>query len=1241
MTLSWLDVIQKKEYQSLSDEDKVAAQNQYFDSVVSPKVPTAKRGIAREQFNNYVKEQNIQQDVPGFLDNMWEGTKRVGGIGIGILNSPSAFSWGSVNARNIDKEQYDKLPKHKQILISLGGGLESAWKSISKKGEYGTIYDDYFTETTGKSIQDSLPDSLKWAAPTLGFLGDVAGDPIFGATTAKAFTKYKVPKNFQKSIPKEVIKDLEKFEKLEGQQKQLITGKLKDIFESRADYKKWWGEKLSKAESIAEEKGFKDTGSYQSWWEKDALSQERNLGKTGNPLMKEGEHSVRGTTAPQNAMVGSPKEKFATQIQKETHELSKLADSARFKPRPAGPEKLIQKQGLNEYRKSKGLPVIDVDKAVISNRQAAQKLSDLNKFRKSKGLPDIVLNNRGSLDIDFKTLGKGMKELSNHVNNSEAWSKVHGMVDNSKKTFDKMVYLSKLNQTFFDRFGPLKKKSQEAYEAARTFSAYKDKAKIHFDELKTVFKPVKNSEVIMTDYISAHRAMNRAERGLKNPNGVTLQDAKQAIADIESAYTKMGGNAGELKTALKGFQDWTNKHILGKAYESGVLSAELYNKIKSTNEWYATFDIVDHLPSDLSKVPNLPSSEFFSVANQKVIKSMVGTEKKMRNPLEATIAKFMDAQQLFERNKVASAFIEDGGTKGMFRPVAKSQKELGALKKKGLDPVMEGAWNKNDFDTISRFKDGKVERYLVDKEVADIMKQLTPRQAPKIIQAVNTVFRKAATSTYLPFTISNAFRDAFMAFTTAPVYKTSSAGKFGKDWAKGFWEGAKHEFLGSSDLAKEYIESGGGFGYVGNLRNTKLAKNQLFKRGMIKASTDIITSPIQLIEKVSSTVELAPRLGVFERAKMADIPVGDAALMARQSTIDFNRGGTWTKVANQWLPFLNARVQSRVTLASALKNNPKQTLAKVFASTAVPGAATYSWNRLYYSKEYDDIPADVKQNYFVLITGTTEDKYNNKVPKYFVIPKGDVGQMAWNPIEFGLDQRWKEDKEGTAAFLVDYLDDLSPVEFSRDGKFSPTKLLSSITPPIGKAFIEPAINLNLYQGSEIVPHWMAKTLPPELQYKENTPELYKKLGKIIKVSPEKLKTVAGNIVAGYGREGGSLEAMMRGLTGRLVKSRGGEIRNQAFISIKDIENGFISARGYAKELVKSGDRKGAIELMNRWNNGLNEQVKAFNKKYAEYDIMDKGGLKRSYLFTMEKRKNVLTKKKDIDPLKKKLYWRTR
>jgi hypothetical protein len=537
---------------------------------------------------------------------------------------------------------------------------------------------------------------------------------------------------------------------------------------------------------------------------------------------------------------------------------------------------------------------------------------------------------------------------------------------------------------------------------------------------------------------------------------------------------------------------------------------------------------------------------------------------------------------------------------------------------------MKAGWDRKQFDVISRFKDGQLERYLAPKEIADAMKQLTPAQAPRVVQALNGIFRSAATTLYLPFTVSNAMRDALMAYSTAPVYRTSSAGKYAADWAKGLREGLKQEFGPGSALVKEYIASGGGFGYVGEVRTARLARSQLFEKSLAAKGRTIIAGPVKLIEKMSAAVELAPRIGTYSRAKASGLAPGDAAMMARESTIDFSRGGSWTKVANQFIPFLNARVQGRLKVAEALKNDTKNTLGKVFISAVVPGVAAYAWNRLNYSDLYDDIPEHIRQNYFTLITGTDKDAKGRTVPKYMVIAKGDLGQMAMNPLEYGFDRLWEKDRQGVSKFLVNYLNDLSPVDFAREGEVSLSKAAGSVLPPIVKGFAEDWANLNLYTGREIVPYYMGKTKPPELQYTENTPATYKWLGEKLGIAPLRLQNFAGNVLAGYGREGLDPSAMIRGLTGRLVKATGGEKESKTWTVIKDIENGYEYTRAYAQEMIKAGNRKEAIKLMNAWNDGLRDRI----GRIEAYGFKDRGGLYRDYAFTPKKRKGLLMEKRE-------------
>ena len=1367
MTTSWLEVSKKEEYLKLAPEQREIAKGQYFDSVVAPRVPGKDLELARGQFFNHTKRMDIKDEVPSWIDKqvsgMIRGTQRIAGVGIGIVNSPLAFVWGSQVPKYKYEEDVAKLPWWDRELVAIGGGFVSAWRSISKKGDWGDLYGEYFKTVTGTTIEERLPTGTKWSAPTIEFLANVVSDPLIAFGEASRIASLRVPKSFKGTLPPEVLKSLERIEKLERAEKDVIRRQLLDALENRKGYMKWWEGKLEKLEEIDMVRRTKmsqhadamiqpQLPAGQGFTFRDPSINKKLIAQKAEALTKVGalppgqgfrlgsnlsdlqaqaskvfpklDFTVdaigeSGSMLPEglaqvtnrkfsnvfdkNYSFSVPIDDVAGGIRRKAAELKSVsparesaevfAKELRTVQSPKGKHLLAKRLAKEEQRSNLILP----ERITIEPTESGFKVMDGGAYAGISGKTEAVVLKKakqrygvigaGTEDAARKTtwqygtsakatgglvlgigededgnitydIGKGLagslavagglrlknsfgKKFADTMGKNPSWAKVNAMVGETGRTFEVSGLFGRLTKNLFDRFYPLKAKGTQAtYEAARKFSSYKDVAKSKFGELKDSLSAVKNDEVIVTDYITAQRALSRAERGLKNPNGVTLEDAQRAIVEIEAHYAQSGKNVEQLRNASRAFKQWTHDYILKDALDSGILSREGYNSIVKNNEWYATFDVLDHLPSNLDDIPSGITGEYFSVANQKIIKKMIGTEKKIANPLEATVRKFTEAQAIFARNKVANIFIDDPGAKQLYRPVAKSKKEFGIMKNQGLDPVMDGAWNKNEFGSISRFKNGRVEKYVANKDIADAMKQLTPWQAPRVVQGLNAIFRASATTLYLPFTISNAMRDALMAYTTAPVHRTPH--KFIRDWGKGFKEGFKHEFLGKSNLAEEYIESGGGFGYVGDLRKAKLARSQLFTKGMIRSSGDIVTSPFKLIEKISATVELAPRLGTFDRAKILGLTSDDAALLARQSTIDFNRGGTLTKVANQFIPFLNARVQGRVNVAVALKDRPGQTLAKAFASTVVPGVAAYAWNRLYYSDLYDDIPEYIKDNYFTIIIGKDQDEKGKVVPKYLVISKGDLGQMSFNPIEFGLDKMWEKDKQGTGEFLVNYLSDLSPIEFAREGKVSASKAAGGLLPPIVKGFAEDWANLKFYQGTEVVPYWTGKTRPPELQYHENTPESYKQAGKILKISPLRLQNFAGNILAGYGREGLSMDSMVRGLTGRLMKTKGGAIEQRAWISVKDIESGYITARAYAEEAIKKGDRKAASQIMTSWNKGLASQVSEFNKEFQQYGLKDKGGLMRSYMFTPRKRKTILTKRVDeFSGIQKKLTRRKR
>ncbi|KKM81276.1 hypothetical protein LCGC14_1331470, partial [marine sediment metagenome] len=845
MPLSWREVIDNDEYKALTVSEQAKLKVNYFNELVSPSIEASNIGNARNEFFNFTKQLEIEKEKPSFIKevigkSLLKLPQRVAGMALGAMNTPLAFIWGSQTAREQDPKEFNKMPTWKQALVSTGAGLESAYRSAFKEGDWGTLYGDYYKSVKGKTIEEDLPESLKWVAPTIEFLANIVTDPLVVGSTARQLLKFKLPKNWVGKIPKSVERDLNQIAKLEQSEIRELQNRMTDIFKGRTGYMKKWQDTVAFTE--------------QQYKIKQGQVIEQRM-KIGEPLLRD-KPFIPGEqmTAPRQAMVGQPKREFAEVIPREEVALTReLRTTPKFGKKGVSPQAIAGREKANVFRTKHGLePLGEVPTAELQTERTRKAVKEVEAFRKAKGLPPLTKTTTvkatggailgieedkdGNISYNPKKglagvgLALGGKRVFSYAKNKKAlatlknnpaWAKVVSGIGKENKIFSLPGIIANMNVKLFDRFGKLKQHSTKAYEAARVHNSYKDQAMLKFRVLKDAFKDVKKDDFTITSYIKAHRDVTRLERGIKSPVGegytpLTLDDVRQSIKEIETNWVAKGKDIDDLRGALDSWNQWTHDYILSEAWESGIISKAQYDDIVKNNKFYATYDVLKYLPENIHDIPMLPSKEYYSMINQDVIHKMKGTEKLIDDPIEATIRKFTNAQSTFARNKVASIFVEDPNVQKIIKPIAMSKKEFGIMKNQGLDPVMNGSWNKKEFGTINRFKEGNVERYMVPIEIAEAMKQLTPYQAPRVVQAYNAIFRAAATTLRIPFMIRNMFRDAFMAYISSPVYKTRDiAGKFQKDWMKGAWEATKFEFLGKPSLVEDYVKSGGGFGYVG------------------------------------------------------------------------------------------------------------------------------------------------------------------------------------------------------------------------------------------------------------------------------------------------------------------------------------------------------------------------------------------------------------------------------------------
>lgn len=1289
-----------------AESNPVQIAQQVQDAEPAPQTPKIELiGRADGQPMQPIGASNAVSGVKNLASGAFDLASKTAGATLGTLNAPVAFLYGGLAERYNNPEEYAKMPLWEQMLTSLGGAFDSAWRSISKPGDWGTMYGEYVQKATGKTIEEHLPNGVKWLAPTLEFIGNAVSDPLLVGGIAKDIANLKDIRSLIPKMPENsrILTDLDSIAKLEGEEKRAAQEAFINILKNRQAQKVdeiakqeeavrlWMREKGWETQNPFEGKTPEPTPQpppppeYQTPWIRSANRQSEPSGSTPSPFAGSTPPPTSTATSqvqprvsievPQPVVesqptVGVPTESYTrnpfsgakpeptptpesppvynpppppqpTQPQQYFEPYSSAfrgvtpeptpqpieAPKVYYPPKtePPTPEQPKSKQLFEPYSN----PFMGGSTKEVHGAAGAAAGFEIDEEGNFNFNPDKALMGAG-IGLGVSHLNPaGAKKFREMVAKYPEWSKVSSQIG-EKKSVNWFGILPKLGAEGLDRFWPMKRISKDAYEEARIFTSYKDAAEIYLKELGDNLKDVRNDEGIFTHYVLAHRDMDRASRNIANPKGVTLDDARIALDQMRSEFAAKGKDPALLDNALTKFHEFGHDRILKPMLDEGLISQASYDTIKANNPHYAAFDVLDQMP-DMGKgeLNFIPGKEWFSVSEQGIIKPMVGTERQIGNPIEATLKKFMDAQALIARNRVAKTFIDDVTTnpnpdiRGLLQPVARTQKDAAVMRANGLNPVLEGRWAKGKYDTIAAFEDGKAQVFIAPREVAESMKQLTPGQANRAVQMLNSVFKASATTLYLPFTVSNAMRDALMAYATSPVYKWYDVPKFARDWGEGAYHAAKQIFGVGDDVVKEYLKSGGGFGYTGELRRTGKMSARFFEKKPLGKAVSVVTSPFKLIEKISDVVELSPRVGVYQRAQKMGASARDAALEAREATIDFSRGGSLLKVVNQYIPFLNARVQARLQVAEALRNDTKNTLAKIFTATTIPAIASYAYNKLNYPELDADIPDQDKRNYFNIITGSTTDDKGRTVPTRIVIPKGDVGQIGSNFAEYLLDRAWNRDKRGTLEFLTNFLNDvISPVDVVHKGEFSGSKALGSAMPPIVKGFAENLVNRNLYFNRDIENMGDLKK-PSELRYDDKSPPLYKEMAKLgvfkwADWGPKKIQNFMSNVIAGYGREGLDATAMLKGLTGRFYRESGGEKASLAGDVIKEIEAGYNSVRAYAGKMAAEGDRSGARELIRAWNQGLRSQI----SKIEEHGFKDKGGLRRDYTFTPEKIHNI-------------------
>lgn len=674
---------------------------------------------------------------------------------------------------------------------------------------------------------------------------------------------------------------------------------------------------------------------------------------------------------------------------------------------------------------------------------------------------------------------------------------------------------NRLKIEFYDEYDPIRALTEvgrlpadkSAYVAARNYAGHLGKIYERQRELGDILRPVRGQGLLkeLSEYMEWERHLELANRPdigptYRMPAGRTVA---QVLADKTALEARLGPERmGFIERQAEQVRDFSNR-LLNYLRESQVISNTAYDAIRANNLRYAPLQRVAFIADQLERLP--VGARSFSVTKQDIVESIKGSELEILDPLQGFIRNIYKSVITAERNQVALTLSEYAN-----RPeYSNLVRRLGTLRRGGR-LVMERP--RPEEAKFSVLRDGKKIDYAAPAAVVDSLKGLNAQEAALLTRLAgwtNTALREGATTLYLPFIARNAWRDFQTAMIRSPV------GFSPLEWLKGFASS-----VGQDRHFHEFMESGAAFsGFFERARPVSWTLERISESRLRRIGRTVL-NPVELLRTVGTKVELAPRIGVYRRARRAGKSEAEAAFIARDVTVDFSKMGTKMRTMNQWIPFINARTQGAINIFKAFREQPVRAAAVAAGMIGIPAVTSYLHNVSQFPEIYDDIPSWIKDNYFLWIYGNTRDKDGNPAD-VVKIPKGDVGRYFANPLENFLEYLEGRDPKSLDQVATALASDISPIEFARRGRPSGYALLSSVTPPTLKAFVvEPIANRELYTGGPIIRRGLQGAVPQE-QYRAVTPEWIVSIGRKLHVSP---LLVQNAIQAQFGGVGRALSA---------------------------------------------------------------------------------------------------------------------
>lgn len=507
-------------------------------------------------------------------------------------------------------------------------------------------------------------------------------------------------------------------------------------------------------------------------------------------------------------------------------------------------------------------------------------------------------------------------------------------------------------------------------------------------------------------------------------------------------------------------------NVLSILEDSGIISKEQHNTLAEKYKNYVPM-YRDRSMEDV-KIPGYkPKSGLANVTNPIKGLNEYDSNRNVIDPLDSLIAYTQKSVDAAERNKVGLALSRLKDVEG-----------IGSYLEER--PDLEGKGSPENF-VFTVWENGEKKSYQTAQELYDAMVNLslpTFNTVEKVFMTPAEVMRAGATGTPA-FGLFNLARDTLTSVlysnnTTIPVIEPIGNTMYG------LWEALRSNYHKKSSLYREFEVAGVPMTTRISTERSSLKWQKLQEAPGVKLGTMLYKG----FQKLNQSLEEAARLGEFAAGRRKGKSIQEAGLEAKEITTDFSRGGSLARKYNRYVPFFNAAIQGTDRLIREVKAHPVRLGARVGTAIILP--ALFEWVAFHDEDWYQDVPQDIRDNYFIARIG--DEIVKTPLPQEVAFLAGGFKRSLSKLLDDNPDAMNKWAANTLDTMLPDYI------------------------PAFMKPFIEWQSSYNFFTEKNIIPVSL-QNLPDKEQYDIYTSMTAIKLGQALNVSPKKIDNLIQNVGA--------------------------------------------------------------------------------------------------------------------------------